>query len=421
MPLLDELRDKRTAAREAADTILERAASESRDLASDELQQYQARVVEQREADDAIEAEHERQLAEARAAARGNRGPVLSRAALDTARAFRSAIYAKNPAPIEIYSDLPDEWPDDLPEVQGRVGRVQVHTRDTLTSTATQALSTDVYSTIVQHLVETSSVMSAGATVLTTATGEDLVIPKSTGFVTSAITAEGAAISESDPTLATVVLKSYKYSNFFQISYELANDTPTNLLSFLARQAALSLGLGAAGYGDDLVNGTGTGQPRGLLLDAVIGPTAVTGTGTSLGTQGTANQGTDALWNLIGSVAEPYAAAPSAAFLMRNASDVIVRKLKDTTGQPVAGLTTRGQILGYPSYVDPFMPAMATTAKSILFGDFSRYFVRIVNGVRFERSDEFAFQSDLVSFRCILRLDAALIDLGALRHFQNLT
>jgi HK97 family phage major capsid protein len=421
MPLLDELRTKRTAAREAADTILERAASESRDLASDELAAYQARVVEQREADDAIEAEHERQLAEARAAARAGRGPVLSRAALDTARAFRSAIYAKNPAPIEIYSDLPDEWPDDLPEVQGRVGRVQVHTRDTLTSTATQALSTDVYSTIVQHLVETSSVMSAGATVLTTATGEDLVIPKSTGFVTSAITAEGAAISESDPTLATVTLKSYKYSNFFQISYELANDTPTNLLSFLARQAALSLGLGAAGYGDDLVNGTGTGQPRGLLLDAVIGPTAVTGTGTSLGTQGTANQGTDALWNLIGSVAEPYAAAPSAAFLMRNASDVIVRKLKDTTGQPVAGLTTRGQILGYPSYVDPFMPAMATTAKSILFGDFSRYFVRIVNGVRFERSDEFAFQSDLVSFRCILRLDAALIDLGALRHFQNLT
>ena len=106
---------------------------------------------------------------------------------------------------------------------------------------------------------------------------------------------------------------------------------------------------------------------------------------------------------------------------MRNASDIIARKLRDTTGQPVTGLTTRGQILGYPSFIDPFMPAMATTAKSILFGDFSRYFIRIVNGVRFERSDEFRFQNDLVAFRCIVRLDAALIDLGALRHFQNLT
>jgi len=419
--LLDDLRNRRADARTAADEILTRAAGEQRDLAADELTAYQAQVVATREADDAIEAEHERLLAEARAASRAGRGPTLNRQALDTARAFRSAIYAKNPAPIEVFSELPDEWPDDMPEVQGRMGRVQVHTRDTLKSTATQALSTDVYSTIVQHLVETSSVMSAGATVITTGTGEDLIIPKSTGFVTTAIIGEGASITESDPTLAVVTLKSFKYSNYFEISSELANDTPTNLLSFLARQAALSLGLGTTGFGNDLVNGVGTTAPRGLLQDAVIGPTAVTGTGTSLGTQGTANQGTDALWNLVGSVAEPYAAAPSAGFLLRNASDVIVRKLKDTTGQPVQGLTTRGSILGYPSYVDPFMPAMATTAKSILFGDFSRYFIRIVNGVRFERSDEFRFQNDLVAFRCILRLDAALIDLGALRHFQNLT
>jgi HK97 family phage major capsid protein len=420
--LLDDLRQRRTAAREAADTILTRAAEDQRDLAADELADYQARVVEQREADDQIEAEHERLLAEARAATRAGRGPTLNRQALDTARAFRSAIFAKNPAPIEVYSELPDEWPDDLPEpVQGRVGRVQVHTRDTLKSTATQAMGTDVYSRIVQHMVETSSLMAAGATVITTATGEDLVVPKSTGFVTSAIIGEGASITESDPTLAITTLKAFKYSNFFQISYELANDTPTNLLDFLARQAALSLGLGTTGYGDDIINGAGSTEPRGLLLDAATGVTGPAGTGTSLGTQGTANQGTDALWNLVGSVAEPYAAAPSAAFLMRNASDIIVRKLRDTTGQPVAGLTERSRILGYPSFVDPFMPAMANTAESIAFGDMSRYFIRLVNGVRFERSDEFAFQNDLVSFRCILRLDGALVDTGAVKTFVNTT
>jgi HK97 family phage major capsid protein len=120
-------------------------------------------------------------------------------------------------------------------------------------------------------------------------------------------------------------------------------------------------------------------------------------------------------------VAEPYAQSSSAAFLMRNASDIIVRKLRDTTGQPVQGLTTRGQILGYPSFVDPFMPAMANGAESISFGDMSKYFVRIVNGVRFERSDEFHFQDDLVSFRCILRLDGALVDTGAVKTFVNTT
>jgi HK97 family phage major capsid protein len=420
--LLDDLRQRRTAAREAADAILQRAAEESRDLAADEVAAYREQVVAQREADDAIEQEHERLLAEARAASRAGRGPTLSRQALDTARAFRSAIYAKSPQPIEVYAeDLADDWPDDVPEPLGRVGRVRVHTRDTLKSTATQAMGVDVYSRIVQHLVETSSLMAAGATVVTTATGESLVVPKSTGFVSSAIIAEGAQITESDPTLSTVSLGAFKYANYFEISQELANDTPTNLLDFLARQAALSLGLGATGYGDDLINGTGSGQPRGLLLDAGTGVTGPVGTGTSLGTQGTANQGTDALWNLIGSVAEPYAAAPSAAFIMRNASDIIVRKLRDTTGQPVQGLGTRGSILGYPSFLDPFMPAMANGVESIAFGDMSRYFVRLVNGVRFERSDEFRFQDDLIAFRCILRLDGALIDTGAVKTFVNTT
>jgi HK97 family phage major capsid protein len=418
--LLDQLREQRTAARSAADEILTRASTEGRDLTPEEAAEHRQHALAEREASDRIEEAHAAELAELRAA-QTRRGNVLSRQALDIAQAFRSAIRSKSPAPIEVYSDLPDEWPDDLPEVQGRVGRVHIHTRDTLKTTATQAMGTDVYGRIVQHLVETSSLMAAGATVVTTATGEDLVVPKSTGFVTTAIIGEGASITESDPTLATVTLKAFKYANYFEISQELANDTPTNLLDFLARQAALSLGLGTTGYGDDLINGVGTTEPRGLLTDAATGVTGPAGTGTSLGTQGTANQGTDALWNLIGSVAEPYAAAPSAAFLMRNASDVIVRKLKDTTGQPVQGLTTRGQILGYPSFVDPFMPAMANTAESIAFGDMSRYFVRLVNGIRFERSDEFRFQNDLVAFRCILRLDGALIDTGAVKTFVNTT
>jgi HK97 family phage major capsid protein len=423
MALLDQLREQRATARASGDEILTRAASEGRDPAPDELAQHQAHVTAEREAADAMEAERDRQLAEVRAMATRGRQPTLSRASAELARQFRSAIFAKNPQPIEVYADeLADEWPDDVPEpIYGRSGRVRVHTRDTLKSTATQALSTDVYSTIVAHLVETSSIMKAGATVVTTATGEDLIIPKSTGFVTSNIFGEGVSITESDPTLATVTLGAYKYANYFEISQELANDTPTNLLDFLARQAALSLGLGANGYGDDLINGTGTTQPRGLLLDAGTGVTGPTGTGTSLGTQGTVAQGTDALWNLVGSVAEPYAASPSAAFLMRNASDIIVRKLKDTTGQPVNGLTTRGQLLGYPSYIDPFMPAMANAAESIAFGAMDRYFVRIVNGIRFERSDEFRFQNDLIAFRCILRLDGALVDTAAVKTFVNTT
>jgi HK97 family phage major capsid protein len=423
MTLLDQLKEQRATARAAGDEILTRAATEGREPSPEELAEYQAHVVAEREAADRLEAERDRQLAEVRAMATRGRQPTLSREAAETARAFRSAIFSKNPAPIEVYaSELADDWPDDVPEpVMGRAGRVRIHTRDTLKSTATQAMGVDVYGRIVQHLVETSAIMRAGATVVTTDTGEDLVVPRSTGFVTSAITAEGAQITESDPALSTVTLNAFKYANYFEVSQELANDSPTNLLDFLARQAALSLGLGTTGYGDDLINGAGTTEPRGLLLDAGTGVTGPAGTGTTLGTQGTANQGTDALWNLVGSVAEPYATADSAAFLMRNASNVTIRKLRDTSGQPVNGLTDRRSILGYPVYVDPFMPAMANTNESIAFGAMDRYFVRIVNGVRFERSDEFRFQNDLVAFRCIVRLDGALIDTNAVKTFVNTT
>jgi HK97 family phage major capsid protein len=428
--LVEQLREKRDTARKASDEILTRAATDERDLTADEATSHAQHVREEREAADALEKRHAEEIAELRASqTRGAAGGrVLTREAADIARAFRSAIFAKNPAPIEFGTEMVDEWPQDMPEVvQGRVGRVRVHTRqaqherDTLKTTATQALGTDVYTTIIDQLVEQSALMAAGATVVTTSTGEDLVIPKATGYVTSARFAEGVSITESDPTLGTLTLKSYGYKAFFQISRELADDTPTNLLSYLAGAAALALSLGTTGYGNELINGTGTTQPRGLLLDAATGVTGPAGTGTSLGTQGTANQGTDALWNLVGSVAEPYAQAPSAAFLMRNASDIIVRKLRDTTGQPVQGLGTRGQILGYPSKLDPFMPAMANTVESIAFGDMSRYFIRIVNGVRFERSDEFAFQNDLVSFRAIIRLDGGLVDTNAVKTFVNTT
>ena len=52
------------------------------------------------------------------------------------------------------------------------------------------------------------------------------------------------------------------------------------------------------------------------------------------------------------------------------------------------------------------------------FGDFSRYFVRQVKDIRFERSDDFAFTSDLATFKCVMRGDGGLADTsGAIKAF----
>src|SRR5215218_9559294 len=77
--LLDQLRDRRGAARTAQDGILTRAAEEQRDLTPEELAEHGRQVLAEREAADAIEAEHARQLAEALAAPTRRLGPEAPR------------------------------------------------------------------------------------------------------------------------------------------------------------------------------------------------------------------------------------------------------------------------------------------------------------------------------------------------------
>lgn len=101
-----------------------------------------------------------------------------------------------------------------------------------------------------------------------------------------------------------------------------------------------------------------------------------------------------------------------------------VRKIKTSEGQYIwQPSVIAGQpdtILGKPVLTDPNMPAIAASAESVAFGDFSQYFVRLAGGIRFERSDEFAFGNDLVTFRALMRADAALVDLtGAIKTFTG--
>ncbi|MGH8512385.1 MAG: phage major capsid protein [Gammaproteobacteria bacterium] len=269
-------------------------------------------------------------------------------------------------------------------------------------------------------MTESTPVLRAGCLLINTLTGEDLLLPRSTAFQSSALTAEGQPIAESDPSLSVVTLKAYGYKSYWEVSRELVDDSTANILDTLARGAAVSL---AAAYGDHLANGTGTGQPQGYV-NCTVGKQGPTGTATSLGTQTTAGQGTDLLVDLYASIAEPYAMSPSLAVLGRNASLAVAKKLRDSTGRPVLDTRPRvpwasADLLGVPYFVDPFTPAMAANAKSLAYGDWSRYAVRVVKGVRLERSDEFKFSSDLVAFKAVIRMDAQIVDTGALKLFQN--
>ena len=109
---------------------------------------------------------------------------------------------------------------------------------------------------------------------------------------------------------------------------------------------------------------------------------------------------------------------------MNDTTAAIVRRIKNADGlyawQPSTQIGAPDTILGKPVFIDPYVVSPAANAESIFFGDWSQFFVRYAGGYRFERSDDFAFGNDLVSFRAILRADGALVDLtGAVKSFTH--
>ena len=272
-------------------------------------------------------------------------------------------------------------------------------------------MPTTFYGSLLEHMIASSAILSAGATVLNTTSGENIEVPVTTAFSTAALTAEAAEIAESDPAFVKRTLGAYKYGVIVQVSRELIDDTAVDLLGFLARQAGRAVG---NKLGTDLVVGNGSSKPLGLFASTTLGVTGATSTAGVF----TA----DNLIDLHYSVIAEYRMSPSCAWLMSDATIASVRKLKDTTNQylwqPSLILGSPDSLLGKPIFTDPNVVAQATTAKSVAFGDMSAYWARIAGGIRFERSDDFAFTSDLVTFKCVVRGDGLLADrTGAVKHF----
>jgi HK97 family phage major capsid protein len=415
--IVKRLRDRRANVWEQAKALADRAAEENRNFSAEEQGQWDALNEEMDSLDKRIksaldqetrakEADKAFEALTAKPAAAGKPGQPEPQAQVDLRAFMRGDVGAPR------YYDVRASGP--MPEFR------------TLSKLTTGAggniVPTDFYSRLMAHLIEVSAILQAGATVLSTSSGEVLQVPKTTGHSTARLTAEAGALTASDPAFGQASLGAYKYGVLIQVSRELIDDSGVDLEGYLAMQAGRALG---NALGADLVTGDGSSKPTGILNNTTLGVTGPSGVSGGLGaTSGTLNQGADLLFDLFYSVIAPYRASGAAAWLVRDATMAVVRKLKDTTGQyiyqPSLVAGTPDVLIGKPIYTDPFVPAIATGAKSIIFGDMSQYFVRLAGGVRFERSDEYAFNTDLVTFRALLRGDGVLVDqTGAVKHLAG--
>ena len=276
---------------------------------------------------------------------------------------------------------------------------------------------TDVASSINEVLKAYGGVRSA-ANVISTDMGNDINFPTSDGTSeVGELIGENTTATAADPSFGVVTLKTYKFSSkVVAVPFELLQDSAADVEAFIARRLGDRLGRITNQF---FTTGTGTAQPNGVVTASVAGKTGTTGQ--------TLSVISDDLIDLIHSV-DPAYRAKNCRFMMHDSSLKVVRKLKDTTGRPVFmpgydGLSgpMSDSILGYEVTINQEMAQMAANARSILFGDFSRYTVRDVMGMTLFRFDDSAYvKLGQVGFLAWMRTGGTKTDGGApWKHYAN--
>ncbi len=258
------------------------------------------------------------------------------------------------------------------------------------------------------------------ATPINTGTGANMTFPG-----TDATSEEGEIVGQNtvttalDTTVMGMSLAVYKYSSkSIAIPFELIQDSMFDLESYIKTLLSMRVGRITAKH---YITGTGNGQPTGLITAAKLGKAGATGQ--------TATVTYDDLVDLEHSVDPAYRSSPKVGFLMHDDSLGAIRKIKDGNGRPLfvpgyeqgnpGGAPDR--LMNRPIVIDQGMPTMAANAKSIAFGDLSRYFIRQVMDLTIFRMVDSAYTlKGQIGFVAFNRQGGNLIDVGgAVKYYQN--
>ena len=372
---------------EEAKHLLDAAAAESRDLTAEETVIY-----------DRISEDMDK------------RAQVIEQITKDEERALRLDVAAASVRTDEVAPADDDDAEAIRKLARGEVRSIEFEKRDVLKTNTGAPVPTSFYNEIILKARMVGPMLDL-PTVITTAGGENLQIPRVNTYSASTIAAEAGAIGESDPAFsAFITMGAWKYSFLTQVSREMIEDAGVDILGFLADQVGQGIGYNV---NTALTTGTGTTQPNGIVTASTLGITGATATSGAF----TA----DNLIDLAYSVDGAARMLPGAGYMMNGKSIGAVRKLKDTAGNyvfsPSLAVGVPDTLLGFPLNENPAMADPATTAKSVIFGHLPSYYVRQVGGIRVDSSTDFAFSTDLVTLRCILRVDGQLPQATHINHF----
>jgi len=400
--ILDALTQRREAVVAQATELAQKAAAEGRNLSGEETTKFEAMIAEAEAIDGRRSAiaegeQRARDIEESfRSTADGKREPEAG------ARQERSlGSWARD-------SRLGDSF--DLRAISGAERRALANVRNenrAMTAGAGGGLGKDgVYGQLWEYAVERSQILQAGVDIISTADGNALPMPIVTAHATSSAVAASDPITASDAALAVSDLSVSKFGYITLVPTELLQDATFDLDGYLARAAGRELGRRIEIVAHNAVT-------AGFTVSGATAASATVGA--------TGSVFSDAIITLFHSVLPEYRS--TATWLMSDPTAAGVRKTKDPQGRYVweTALTAGNPdlILGKSSYVDANLQGPSTgTAKIIYFGDFSALKVRIAGGIRFERSNEYAFLNDQIAFRAVVRAGALAVDTNAVKFLQ---
>lgn len=227
------------------------------------------------------------------------------------------------------------------------------------------------------------------------------------------IVAEAAAVGASvNPTFGSVNLGAFMYRSITTVSLELLQDSAFDVEAMLADLHAERF---ARGQNAHFTVGTGTGQPRGVMIDTAAGRVGPTGQTTTV---------TYADLVFLEHSLDPMYRA-GARFMMHDSTLGVVKRLLDGQNRPLwmagVGVGAPDRILGYPYTINQAVAVMAANARSIAFGEFQKYFIRDVSDMVIVRLAERYIDLGLIGFVAFMRSDARLLDAGGnpVRHYAN--
>jgi len=388
---IDRQVELRNRAWEEAKSLLDHAASEARDLSGEEQAQYDRIVADIDRYDESInrfreDAEREARAAEARIDVPTVEPKVETTTDNDILRSLLTG------------------------EIRGHVFEMRDSSSPMSTSADAELVPQGFYDQIQEILRYTGPAFEPGLyTILNTASGNDIKVPRQTAFSAATATAEGAQFAVSNPTGESFTLKSQKVGVLLKTSREIIEDSGIPLVPYLARQAGEAVGYKV---NDLLAVGTGTVEPNGIFEAAGSGVTGGTASGAFTA---------DDLIDLLHSVDSAVAARPATALQMSRATLGAVRKLKDGDGRYLFEYGAAGEprILGERIVENPFAPAVGAGNKSVIYGDMSSYHVRQVGGIEVARSDDFAFDTDEVVWRVSMRVWGDLGQSANVKYFEG--